>query len=150
MTNCNEIFHKTGMPFFPCFFHHLCIPFSPICALDYFSKKRVSQLEEAVNAFNKEIARPKGVFVMWNRDFYNFLSRSAMKGDPYEPNNRMVRPTQDLKPGLEVWISNARRMEYCNEKGLSYSAITDIDSIEHYQPQKEQWTVKDQGTIDCH
>ena len=59
MKETEEIYHETGMPMIPCFLHHFCLPFSPICVLCYCQSKRKSRLEDLVEDFNKEKAYRK-------------------------------------------------------------------------------------------
>ena len=80
MAKCDGIFHATGMPMVPCVFHHFCLPFSPICAMAYCASRQKSQLDEVVRQFNEEVATPRGIFVMWNSDFYSWLSGGAKPG----------------------------------------------------------------------
>ena len=54
MTEVEKAFHETGMPMFPCFLHHFCLPFSPICAMLYCASQRKSKLEELVQNFNND------------------------------------------------------------------------------------------------
>ena len=54
MEKTEKIYHETGMPMIPCFLHHFCLPFSPICVLCYCQSRRKSRLEDIVEDFNKE------------------------------------------------------------------------------------------------
>ena len=57
--DAKEVFQETGMPMFPCIFHHFCLPFSPICALYYCMSQRKSRLDELIQNFNHGI----GMFI---------------------------------------------------------------------------------------
>ena len=54
MTEVENIYRETGMPMFPCIFHHFCLPFSPICAAMYCASQRKSKLDELIHDFNNE------------------------------------------------------------------------------------------------
>lgn len=54
MDDAGDVYHKTGMPLFPCIFGHFCVPFGPICLLLHCMNKRKSQLEDLMEEFNKE------------------------------------------------------------------------------------------------
>ena len=62
MKETEEIYHETGMPMIPCFLHHFCLPFSPICVLCYCQSRRKSRLEDLVEDFNKE--KGKNIFAI--------------------------------------------------------------------------------------
>lgn len=64
-----EIFHKTGMPMFPCLCHHFCLPFSPICAAAYCAKRRMRGLENLLQNWNEHKGLRKGVYLKWNEDY---------------------------------------------------------------------------------
>ena len=104
MQACDDIFHKTGMPMFPCLCHHFCLPFSPVCAALYCASKRKSELDEVLRSFNAEVAQPKGIFLQWN-DAFQFLNGG--------------RSLSMESPGLEVWINVIKRAQICLERGLN-------------------------------
>lgn len=74
MSDAAEIFRVTGMPMCPCIAHHFCIPFSPVCAMLYFAKKRKRELDELLQTWNEENGLAKGVYLQWNQDYITAAS----------------------------------------------------------------------------
>jgi len=87
--SADEIYYDTGMPMFPCICHHFCLPFSPICAAAYCTAKRKSGLADLVEAFNRDVAMPKGLFVEWNDDWFQFMKIGTADADEYYHRRRM-------------------------------------------------------------
>ena len=54
MEEAEKIYHETGMPMYPCVFHHFCLPFSPFCAIMYCTSRRKSRLEDLIKDFNQD------------------------------------------------------------------------------------------------
>ena len=65
VTDINDVYHRTGMPPLPCMFHHMCLPFSPICAIFICAYRRKSGLKEAVDGWNSE-HQEEGIYFAWN------------------------------------------------------------------------------------
>ena len=97
--DAKEAFHETGMPMFPCIFHHFCLPFSPICAMSYCKSQRKSRLDELIQNFNHRIANPKGILICWNSDYHLLNQAERLTSGRQRRRGYNVISIPLLKPG---------------------------------------------------
>ncbi len=75
--DAKEIFHDTGMPMFPCIFHHFCLPFSPICAAAYCSKKRKVRQQADVPSRNLTMHVVKSPLLLYGGSVHVYIGSFA-------------------------------------------------------------------------
>lgn len=83
MDDARRIFKKTGIPYLPCMLHNCCCPVVPICFICGYERSRINQMDRLVNRWNRDIGMPKGVYLEWNEDFYDYFRTSKNTGEKY-------------------------------------------------------------------